>query len=71
MFYDHDFGYGPCYRCFRIIIKSDEDIDKIGFDESLEIGTYITHEDEAQLVCEHDLKELLEKSKTATNILQL
>jgi hypothetical protein len=71
MFYDHDFGYGPCYRCFRIIIKSDEDIDKIWFDESLEIGTYIPNEDESQLVCENDLKELLEKSKTATDILQL
>ena len=71
MFYDHDFGYGPCFRCLRTIIKSDEDIDKIGFDESLEIGTYIPNEYEAQLVCENDLKELLEKSKTATNILQL
>lgn len=71
MFYDHDFGYGPCYRCFRIIIKSDEDIDKIWFDESLEIGTYIPNECEAELACETDLKDLLEKSKTATNITQL
>nr|DAS42156.1 MAG TPA: Activation induced deaminase [Caudoviricetes sp.] len=63
--------HGPCFRCFRTIIKSDEDIDKIGFDESLEIGTYIPNEDEAQLVCENDLKELIEKSKTATNIMQL
>lgn len=71
MFFDNDFGYGPCFRCLRTIIKSDEDINKIDFDESLEIGTYIPNEDEAQLVCENDLKELLEKSKTATNILQL
>lgn len=71
MFFDNDFGYGPCFRCFRIIIKSDEDIDKIGFDESLEIETYIPNEDEAQLVCGNDLKELIEKSKTATNIMQL
>lgn len=71
MFFDNDFGYGPCFRCLRIIIKSYEDIDKIGFDESLEIGTYIPNEYEAQLVCENDLKVLLEKSKTATNIMQL
>nr|DAU32921.1 MAG TPA: hypothetical protein [Bacteriophage sp.] len=71
MFYDHDFGYGPCFRCFRTIIKSDEDINKIDFDESLEIGTYLPSGFEAESTCENDLKDLLERSKTATNILQL
>lgn len=72
MFFDHDFGYGSCFRCFRIILRADEDIDEVGFDdEAIEIGWGLPNEYEAKLVCENELKDLLERSKTATNILQL
>ena len=71
MFYDHDFGYGPYFRCFRIILRADEDINEVGFDDAIDIGEGQTTEDEAKLVCENELKDLLERSKTATNILQL
>jgi len=71
MVLNHDFGYGPYFRCFRIILRADEDINKVGFDDAIDIGEGQTTEDEAKLVCENDLKELLEKSKTATDILQL
>lgn len=71
MVLNHDFGYGAYFRCFRIILKADEDIDKVGFDEAREIGEGMHTEEEARLFCEKDLKELLEECKTATNILQL
>lgn len=71
MVLNHDFGYGPYFRCFRFILRDDEDINEVGFDESLEIGTYLPNEYEATIACENDLKELIEKSKTATNIMQL
>lgn len=71
MFLNHDFGYGAYFRCFRIILKADEDIDKVGFDEAREIGEGMHTEEEARYFCEKDLIELLEECKTATNILHL
>ena len=71
MFFNHDFGYGACFRCFRIILRTDEDINEVGLDDAMDIGFGQTTEDEAKLVCENELKDLLERSKTATNILQL